>query len=421
MAWGSSWMRAPSATFSTPPSATLAMPLALSVRFTGARTPGNEGASTGVRAAPPSSRPPLGRVRRSAVGCQFDSSGARLPGSTSRRLTPSRLKLPKPPCEKKSAASHSCPGAVVAGVAAAVGAPPSTSAFARSVRLPALAPASATPCRRPCNSNRVPTRPTPSVRGLLLSTILPALPPFKLPVLPTRRPPDTSISVWSPSTSPAPERSAALPPAVGSALPWPSSQLLATRPARSITTPSASTMSPERLLAPAAVLRALVCSVTLPPAALMSPASAMPRAPRVASTTLLARLAASASLAPGSVIRLPSVASVTLPKPASVSVEAATRDSAGSAACSGWRQKSAPRLLWAAPRRSVVSTPVPAKPLPPKAPALSSRPNWKRAAVASASTPLRWRSPTAVVARKSPSSTACAAVTSNCPPLRPSV
>jgi hypothetical protein len=300
-----------------------------------------------------------------------------------------------------------------------------TTSLARRLRAAPRAPAKAAPRSSPFSSKAVPARPAPSTSGLDHSVMPPALPPVRPPLLPTRRPPDTSITLPSPSTTPAPERRLALPPLVGCALSWPSSRALATRPDRSICTPWATLMSPARLLLllllilPAALTRPLVDSATLPPGARMSLASAKPPAPRAAITT--AARAGSTRWASASVTRSPSVASVMLPKPPRCKARAATRDSPGKAASCGACQKPAPSPVPVATRRSEVSSPVPAKPLLPKAPALSTRPSWKREAPASASKPLRWRSPCTVLPRRSPASSAWAAVTSNWPPAWPSV
>ena len=415
---GSSVMRAPSATVSTPPSATLLRPLAFSVRLTGGRRPARDGARTGATGPSPT-RLPVAKVRIRGLVCQLDSSGdSCVPDTTSSCLTPSTVKPAKPPCEKNDSAKRRRPAEASMSTCTTPTLGPITTSLARRLRLALRAPARAAPRSAPFNMNGVPANTLPSTSGLDHSVMLPALPPLRPPLLLTRSPPETSIKLAVPSTTPAPERRLALPPLVGRLLVWPSSNRLAARPARSICAPCSTRMSPARLLLPAAVTRPLVDSATLPPAATMSLASVKPPAPRAAITST-AR-AGSTNPASASVARSFSVASVMLPKPPACRARAATCDSAGSAACCGNRQKSAPSAVAVATSRSEVSTPVPPKPLLPKLPPLSTRPSWKREAPASASSPPRWRSPCTVLPCKSPASSACAAVTSNWPPARPS-
>ena len=428
VASGSSATAAPAPSASAPLAATLALPLDCSVRLTGARWPSRAGAMR---------RPAPGWLllvwpARPASACQPIRRGlSSVPGATLRLATPSTLKLANPPCEKNPGASPSWPVAASDPAASAM-----LTVAARNARLPPRALPSAMPRSVPSRENRLPITALPSASGVLLSSRLPALPPATAPLGATRTPPDTSSSVAAPSARPAPERSASVPPLVaalalaGKGVPGaaPSRSALTKRPATSSVTPGSTVMSPapEPSLPAALAARPLVSTVRLPPALRTSPPSTMPSLPREARVTLLR--SASSSAAPASSRWLPSLASVMLPKPAPANVAAAMRDSAGRPAspgalieASGAAQNDSGSAAGRALRRSAVSTPVPAKVALPKLPLLLMLPSRNTDAPARASRPSRWRSPVTVLAANCPSSSACAALTSNCPPARPSV
>ena len=430
---GSSATAAAAPSVSRPLAATLALPLDCNVRLTGARWPS---AATSVRRPAPGWRLLCWPVRP-ASACQPTRVGrSSVPGAMSSRATPSTLKLAKPPCEKNPGTRPSWPGAASDAALSAM-----RTLAARKSRLPPRAPASAMPRSVPASKKGLASTALPSASGVLLSTRLPALPPATAPLAATRTPPDTSSNAPAPTARPAPERSASVPPVVakprlaalalavaGAPGAAPSRSALTKPPARSSVTPGATVMSPAGApgVPPAPACRPLVSTVRLPPALCKSPPSTMPALPRDANVTLLR--SASASAAPASSRRLPSVASVMLPKPAPASVAAAMRDSAGRPAssgalieASGAAQNDPGSAAGLALSRRAVSTPVPANVALPKLPLLLTLPSRNSDAPASASRPSRWRSPTTVAAASWPSSSACAALTSNCPPARPSV
>ena len=380
-ALGSSVSRAPSPTLSTPPPLTVALPLDCSVRLTGARCV--SGAVQTLR--------PLDKWRALAWPARLAEASQLwpcrdkgVPGERLSPATPSRLTLAKPPTDSASGTRPSRPadGSLVAPG-------PIKISLARRLRLPPLAPCTArprsVPPKVPPSLKGRPSRLPASASGVLLSSKLPADAPLIAPLAETRAPPDTSSSEPSPSVNPAPERNAMLPPALAALLATPSTSALTKRPDTSSVTPAATWMSPARLPA-RPTLRALVCSVRLPPALSMLRPSTMPSTPRAARLRL-ARSANSSGL-PASTRRLPSLARLRLPKPAAASLAAAMRDSAGSAALvSGAAQKASSSGSVRALSRSDVSRPVPAKLALPKLPPLLRLPRRNTEAAASASRP----------------------------------